>query len=161
VTENYGLRICTFEGRQVSERIIGDRFAEQLQTNQAHLGHVTTGEQVCKTSTRNPRNLPDLSLNPGVAGPEVQPDSRCDGRGKVLGWVESPNLLQFFLLFLGQPQSHNQCAKRNGVAINDLQAAAFLAGGVFAIPQSDHDRGIKSTDRPVRRRLRPERRREC
>src|SRR6201987_4768511 len=125
VTETTALDLHLEVG-QVSERIMVEGSAEQLQTQSSSLGHVTTGEQVqdLPLVTRNYTQI--VSLNPGVAA-DVN-DAGAIGRGNLgMGGVPiSSN---------GGTQADNN-VQMNGVGINDLQSSGFFSGGV-AIPNPD------------------------
>ncbi len=125
VTETTSLDLHLEVG-QVSEQIMVEGSAEQLQTESSTLGHVTTGEQVqdLPLVTRNYTQI--VSLNPGVAA-DVN-DAGAIGRGNLgMGGVPiSSN---------GGVQADNN-VQMNGVGINDLQSSGFFSGGV-AIPNPD------------------------
>jgi len=125
VTETTALDLHLEVG-QVSERIMVEGSAEQLQTQSSSLGHVTTGEQVqdLPLVTRNYTQI--VSLNPGVAA-DVN-DAGAIGRGNLgMGGVPiSSN---------GGAQADNN-VQMNGVGINDLQSSGYFSGGV-AIPNPD------------------------
>lgn len=111
---------------QISERVVVEGYAEQLQTESSTLGRVTTGEQVrtLPLVTRNYTQI--ISLNPGVAADVT--DAGALGRGDV-GNGGAP------IVANGGSLNDNN-VQMNGAAINDLQSSGTFSGGV-AIPNPD------------------------
>lgn len=111
---------------QVSERVVVEGYAEQLQTESSTLGRVTTGEQV-RTLPLVSRNYTQIiSLNPGVASDVT--DAGALGRG-AMGNGGAP------IVANGGSLNDNN-VQMNGAAINDLQSSGTFSGGV-AIPNPD------------------------
>jgi hypothetical protein len=111
---------------QVSERVIVEATAQQLQTESSTLGRVTTGEQVrtLPLVTRNYTQI--ISLNAGVAADVT--DAGALGRGAI-GNGGAP------IVSNGGTLNDNN-VQMNGAAINDLQSSGTFSGGV-AIPNPD------------------------
>jgi len=111
---------------QISERVVVEGYAQQLQTESSALGRVTTGEQVrtLPLVTRNYTQI--ISLNPGVASDVT--DAGALGRG-AMGNGGAP------IVANGGSWNDNN-VQMNGAAINDLQSSGTFSGGV-AIPNPD------------------------
>jgi len=111
---------------QISERVIVEANAQQLQTESSTLGRVTTGEQVrtLPLVTRNYTQI--ISLNAGVAADVT--DAGALGRGAI-GNGGAP------IVSNGGTLNDNN-VQMNGAAINDLQSSGTFSGGV-AIPNPD------------------------
>ena len=110
----------------VSEQIIVQGGAEQLQTESSTLGRVTEGEQIRSLPlvTRNYSQI--IALNPGVAA-EVT-DAGALGPG--FSGPQGPGLVSNG----GTIMDNN--FQMNGVGINDLQSGGQFTGGI-AIPNPD------------------------
>jgi hypothetical protein len=111
---------------QVSERVVVEGYAEQLQTESSTLGRVTTGEQVRTLPLVNRNYTQIISLNPGVASDVT--DAGALGRGAI-GNGGAP------IVANGGSLNDNN-VQMNGAAINDLQSSGTFSGGV-AIPNPD------------------------
>lgn len=111
---------------QMSEKVIVEAHAEQLQTESSALGRITTGEQVQILPLAVGNFTQIIGLNPGVAA-EVN-DAGQLGRGGG-GNNQAPTVSN------GNWASDNNF-QMNGVGVNDNQQSGFFSAGV-AIPNPD------------------------
>jgi len=125
VTETDTLNI-RLEVGQVSEKVIVEAQASQLQTEDSTLGRVTSGEQVqsLPLAVRNFTQI--IGLNPGVSEEITNAGELGRGGG---GNNQDPTVSE------GNWASDNNF-EMNGVGVNDIQQSGYFSAGV-AIPNPD------------------------
>jgi hypothetical protein len=125
VTETDTLNI-RLEVGQVSEKVVVEAQASQLQTEDSTLGRVTSGEQVqaLPLAMRNYTQI--IGLNPGVSTEIANAGELGRGGG---GNNEDPTVSE------GNWASDNNF-EMNGVGVNDIQQSGYFSAGV-AIPNPD------------------------
>lgn len=125
VTETNALNI-RLEVGQVSEKVIVEAEAMQLQTESSTLGRVTSGEQV-QTLPLAMRNFTQIiGLNPGVSAEVANAGELGRGGG---GNNQDPTVSS------GNWASDNNF-QMNGVGVNDIQQSGYFSAGV-AVPNPD------------------------
>src|SRR5215467_343952 len=125
VTETNALNI-RLEVGQVSDKVIVEAEAIQLQTESSTLGHVTSGEQVqaLPLAMRNFTQI--IGLNPGVSTEIASAGELGRGGG---GNNQDPTVSS------GNWAADNNF-QMNGVGVNDIQQSGYFSAGV-AIPNPD------------------------
>jgi hypothetical protein len=125
VTETNALNI-RLEVGQVSEKVIVEEQAEQLQTENSTLGRVTSGEQVNSLPLAMRNFTQIIGLNPGVSTEIANAGELGRGGG---GNNQDPTVSA------GNWASDNNF-QMNGVGVNDIQQSGYFSAGV-AIPNPD------------------------
>jgi hypothetical protein len=125
VTETNALNI-RLEVGQISDKVIVEAEAMQLQTESSTLGRVTSGEQV-QTLPLAMRNFTQIiGLNPGVSTEIASAGELGRGGG---GNNQDPTVSS------GNWAADNNF-QMNGVGVNDIQQSGYFSAGV-AIPNPD------------------------